>query len=198
MHLFFDTETTALPNFKLSSTDPSQPHICQIAAILTDPLGKVQAELNLLIRPEGWMIPEETTAIHGITQAAAEKYGIHVKGAMSLFWRLLSCTEVLVAHNISFDIFLLRIAAHRCGLPDPKEMPFARFCTMQESKNILKLPPTEKMKATSFKNSYKSPTLQEVHEYFFNEKFMNAHDAMADVRACRDVYHKIKAHPINR
>lgn len=53
MYLFFDTETTGLPNFKIPFNHESQPHICQLAAILTDQNGKIKSELNAIIKPEG-------------------------------------------------------------------------------------------------------------------------------------------------
>lgn len=189
--LFLDTETTGLPNFKLSSNHESQPHICQIAAILVDKDRKTRAELNFLIKPQDWIITEETSKIHGIKHETAIEYGIHPKGAFSLLWRLFASTTILVAHNISFDLFLLRIAAHRIGLQDPKELPFEKFCTMSKSKDILKLPPTEKMRAAGLK-MFKSPNLQETYKHFFGVEFDGSHDAMNDVRACRDVYFKLQ------
>ena len=35
---------------------------------------------------------------------------------------------------------------------------------------------------------YKRPSLTETYRHFFGRDFDGAHDAMADVRACRDVY----------
>lgn len=191
MNLFIDTESTGLANFKLSSTDSSQPHICQLAAILASKEGETKAELNLLIRPADWVISEEVTKIHGITQSDAEKYGVSLKGAMAMLWRLLENTEIVVGHNISFDFFLLRVAAHRCGLPELKDLPLTKFCTMEKSKSIVRIPPTEKMKAAGFK-TFKSPTLQETYTHFFKEPFEKAHDAMADTRACMKIFYELQ------
>lgn len=188
--LVFDTETTGLPNFRASSGDPDQPHICQIGAMLLDRGGRIKAEMNLLIKPDGWEITPETTAIHGITQADAEQYGIGLKGAMGLLWRLVAAADVMVAHNLSFDFFLLRIAAKRAALSEPKDWKIDKFCTCTSTKDILKIPPTEKMLAAGF-NGYKNPNLQEAYKHFFGVEFEGAHDAMADVRACRDVYLKL-------
>lgn len=188
--IVLDTETTGLPNFRASSGDPDQPHICQIGAMLFDCGGRVKAELNLLVKPDGWVIPEEATAIHGISQEDAEQYGISLKGAMGLLWRLIAAADVMVAHNLSFDFFLLRIAAKRAALSEPKDWKIDKFCTMKAMVDVCKIPPTEKMLASGFTN-YKSPNLQEAYKHFHGQEFEGAHDAMADVRACRDVYFKL-------
>lgn len=57
MFLFFDTETTGLKS----------PHIVQLAALLTEEDGRECARLNVIIQPEGWTIPDEAAAVHGIT-----------------------------------------------------------------------------------------------------------------------------------
>ncbi|MGT2505722.1 hypothetical protein [Cupriavidus basilensis] len=57
--LFYDTETSGLPQWSLPSEDPSQPHITQIAAELHDEdTGTTLAFMDLLIRPDGWTIPK--------------------------------------------------------------------------------------------------------------------------------------------
>ncbi|MFX6225932.1 hypothetical protein ABTF68_20865, partial [Acinetobacter baumannii] len=66
--LIFDTETTGIPEYKLPSEDPSQPHIIQIAADLVDlDTRRSLASLNTLIKPAGWVIPADVEAITGIT-----------------------------------------------------------------------------------------------------------------------------------
>jgi DNA polymerase-3 subunit epsilon len=188
-YLFFDTETTGLPNRRLALSDSSQPHICQLGAIVTDSIGSIKSEINLIIKPEGWIIPPEASKIHGITQEDAEKYGVSIKGALNLFSRLVSFSSVIVAHNISFDLELIAIQAERAELNIM--FPDESFCTMKESHSHVKAPLTQKQIDAGF-SGYKSPNLQETYKYFFGKEFEGAHDAMADVRACKDIFFELK------
>jgi len=189
MYLFYDTETTGLPDFKMSAGWGGQPRICQLGAILTDQEGRVKAEANLLIKPEGWTIPAETTAIHGISQADAENYGLPIKTVLAIFSRLVAKSYAVVAHNIRFDLFLLEIECSR--LSSNLNLPKQHLCTMEESREILKLPPTKRMASLGM-TKFKNPNLQEAHRHFFGREFEGAHDAMADVRACRDIFFAMK------
>ena len=189
MYLFFDTETSGLPDKKQSASWEGQPHICQLGVIVADPNGRVKAEVNLLVRPEGWTIPAETSAIHGITQEDAEKYGLSIKGVLSIFGRLLTRSEMIVAHNLTFDLLMLEIEVERTAVE--LDLPKKPFCTMEKARNVLKIPPTAKMAACVMKD-YKRPNLQETYRHFFGRDFEGAHDAMADVRACKDVFFALK------
>lgn len=183
--VFFDTETTGLCDFKQPAGWEGQPRICQLGAIVTDSDGRVRAEMNLLIRPDGWVIPDAAAAIHGISQENAERYGLSIKGVLSIFDRLLKAAETVVAHNIRFDLFMLEIESHRSGVA--LHLPVRHACTMEDSTNVLKLPPTRKMTDRGM-TKFKNPNLQEAYRHFFGCDFEGAHDAMADVRACRDVF----------
>ena len=189
MYLFWDTETTGLPDKNKPASDPCQPHICQLGAILCDEHGFVRAEVNLLVRPAGWVIPESATAIHGISQGVAERYGLSIRGVLSIFGRLLDRADLSVAHNIAFDLFMLAIEAENSAVV--LDMAKTHFCTMHHSKEILKIPPTPRMYACGM-TTFKSPNLQEAYRHFFGRDFEGAHDAMADVRACRDVFFAIQ------
>ena len=80
------------------------------------------------------------------------------------------------------------IAYNRIG----KHSPVEKYdCTMQMATPILNLPPTEKMLRAGF-NKPKPPNLSECCAYFFDKELEGAHDALVDVRACKDVYFAIK------
>ena len=190
MYLFFDTETTGLADCRKPASDPCQPHICQLGAILCDEHGFVKAEMNLLVRPDGWVIPESATAIHGISQDAAERYGLSIKGVLSVLERLLRMSETVVAHNLNFDLSMLEIEVER--EPDiALSLSKKPFCTMERSTDVVRIPSTPRMSACGM-TQFKNPNLQEAYRHFFGAEFEGAHDAMADVRACRDVFFALK------
>lgn len=190
--LFFDTETTGLPLFKEPSEHPDQPHIVQLAALLVDLSTRRElASMDVIVKPDGWTIPAETAAIHGITQEHAMDVGIPEAMAVEMLLALWA-QRSRIAHNESFDARILRIACmrHAPAFADQWKAGKAE-CTQLLSTPILKLPPTEKMKAAKrFHN--KSANLSEAYEFFTGRKLENAHSAMADTRACMDVYLAIK------
>lgn len=189
-YLCFDTETSGLPDKSMPPSWEGQPHICQLGAILTDAQGKVKAEMNLLVKPVGWTIPKAASDIHGISQADAENYGLSIKGVLTIFGRLATMAEVLVAHNLPFDLFMLEIECERTGVK--MDLPPDYACTMAESSPILQIPPTAAM-LRSGRTNYKNPNLQEAYRHFFGRNFEGAHDAMADVRACKDVFFRLRS-----
>jgi DNA polymerase-3 subunit epsilon len=189
--LFFDTETTGLPDFRAPSSDPRQPHLVQLAAILaTGPDEEVET-LDVIIRPDDWTIPDAAAAIHSITTERALAEGIPLASAVELFNAMLGRAELLVAHNIGFDEKMMRIAYHRAGLMPSREN-MAKVCTMKESTLVVNLPPTDRMLAAGF-NKPKSPNLGECIRHFFSEDLDGAHNALIDVRACARVFFRLRA-----
>lgn len=188
-YLFFDTETTGLPDMRRSAGFPGQPRICQLGAIVTDADGRIKAEANLIVKPDGWSIPPEASKIHGIGQDDAMAYGLSIKGVLSIFDRLLGMCRTVIAHNIQFDLFMLQIEAERAQMGI--DLPGNHCCTMADSIDVLRLPPTPKMVAAGM-DKFKSPNLQEAYRHFFGRDFDGAHDAMADVRACKEVFFALK------
>jgi len=185
MILFYDTETQALPNFDLRASDPAQPHIVQLACILTTDTGEVMESHNVIIKPDGWTIPQDVIDIHDITNEIANQYGIPEDLAISLLWRMIEKASLMVAHNHTFDKFMARIAARRHGLlTDDKDAwwkALPSFCTMHATTDLCQLP-------GKFKGKYKWPKLTEAYRHIFGKDFDGAHDALADVTACKEIY----------
>lgn len=193
--LFYDTETTGLPLFKEPSEHPDQPHIVQLAAALVDTdTRKTISSIDVIIKPESWTIPEEMTAIHGISNELANDVGVPLHEAIDIFLTLWN-ERVRVAHNQSFDARIIRIAQHQIGDFSDDSLELWKNgisdCTQKMATSVLKLPPTEKMVKAGF-NKYKPANLRESYRHFFEVDFDNAHSAMADVNACIAVYFAIK------
>lgn len=206
--LFYDFETTGLVEFKLPSEDPSQPYFTQLAAELcVEETGEVLGAMNMLIRPEGWTIPEELQALTGITMERAERFGVPAKAALAAFMELWCNADLRCGHNESFDARIARIAIMRCEYWSGEamqtgdgEISFAdywkaapAFCTQSNSTKILNLPPTEKMLARRMKGP-KSPNLGEAYQFFTGQALAGAHNAQVDIMACKAVYYGIRKH----
>lgn len=190
--LVYDTETQNLPQWSLPSEHPDQPHIVQLAAVLVDlDTRRELASMDVIVKPKGWTIPAEVSAIHGITQEHALDVGIPEETAVEMLLSLWA-QRTRIAHNESFDARIVRIACmrHAPEFADPWKAGRAE-CTQLLSTPILKLPPTDKMKAAK-RFHHKSANLGEAYEFFTGRKLENAHSAMADTRACLEVFHAVK------
>jgi DNA polymerase-3 subunit epsilon len=190
MNLFFDTETSGLPNWRAPSDHPSQPHLLQLAFIHADYDGGEAASWQSIVRPyAGCVIAPEALAAHGISLERAMDEGIDAKVAIEAMMDLAGKSSQLVGRNISFDIRILRITITRShGFKWEPRIP--AFCTMQAATPIVNLPPTPRMVAAGFTKP-KSASLTECVRHFFDEELEGAHDALVDVRACKRVYHAL-------
>lgn len=191
----FDFETSGLPDFTARSHDPKQPHIVQMALIAYGDDGVELSNECVIVKPDGWTIGADTTAIHGISHEQAMDIGIPENDAVALFLVTMARTSVRVAHNESFDRRIARIAMSRAGYQRSLiEFIEAQpsFCTCNSSKRIVNAPPTEKMLAKGMTGP-KSPNLAECMQHFFQEAIPGAHDALVDARAAGRVYWHLKS-----
>lgn len=185
--LFFDTETTKFPEWKLPSGHGAQPHLVQLATIVADADSrKVLSSFDLTIRPDGWIIEQDAFEVHGIDAAQAEAIGVPEVLAVELFIEAVCGVSLVVAHNSPFDQRIMRIALKRYGFElSAESWALANhYCTMKESKKIVN--------ATNEKGGIKNPRLGEAYEYFFDKPLLNAHTAMADAEGCMAVYWAIQ------
>lgn len=201
--LFYDTETTGLPDFKAPSEAPHQPHIVQIAALLVDAdTRNTIASMDVISRPDGWTIPDDVAAVHGITTEHAAAVGIPEKLAVEMFMAMWAGPgRTRIAHNEQFDARIVRIALKR-HMPDLFHSPSGQHiscewkggraeCTARMATPICQIPPTAKMVRAGF-NKFKTANLGEAYRHFMGRELENAHSAIADVMACRDIYFAMK------
>lgn len=182
--LFFDTETSKMILWDQPSEAEEQPHIVQLAAVLAKFDGHgldIIQSIDVIIRPEGWIIDQEAQDVHKISLEYARKVGVHEEMAVLLFLEMWLACNKRIGHNQKFDERIIRIAMKRMLGPDePMTETWAAGeseCTMMMTTPILKLP------KKNGKSGYKWPTLEEAYEYYSGKKMENAHNAMADVMA---------------
>lgn len=184
MTLYYDTETTGLPDYKSPSEAPNQPHIVQLGAILVDQDWNTVGTLDAIIRPDGWEIPEEVARIHGITTERALAEGRPAIEVIDAFWELVLQAERRVGFNESFDARILRIALKRHKSERHAEHWKAQptICAMRMATPMCKLPPTPAMQAKNMR-FHKNPNLTEACHIIMGETLEGAHSAMVDAAA---------------
>lgn len=180
-YLYADTETTGMWDFKAGVEDAKQPHLVQVAAILASEAG-VESWKTYVKLPAGANIEPGAAKVHGITPAMLENEGMPLLDALSTLKSMMLVADCLVCHNVSFDEKVLKSAYFRAKIPF---QPLPTFCTMQATTKICKLPG---------KYGYKWPTLDEAYRILVDPAgFEGAHDALADVKACRAVHEVLLA-----
>ena len=184
MTLVFDTETTGRADFSRPPEDACQPRLVQLGAILYGDDRKVRAEVNLIVKPQGFTIPQDAVDVHGISTETALACGVNCKAVLLLFKALCEKASVLVAHNIQYDGIIVAKERHVQQVQFQAPQP---FCTMLGMKDVCRIPGKYK--------DFKWPSLQEAHRHAFGRGFDGAHDAMVDVRACAAVYWWLQDHP---
>jgi DNA polymerase-3 subunit epsilon len=186
--LAYDSETTGLPIWKEPSEYPDQPHMTELSALLVDEdTREVLERMDVLIRPDGWVIPDDIVALNGITTEQALAEGIPEAEALDRFLALhAKVTSQRVAHNESFDARIMRIAIKRY-LDDATADAFKAapsFCTMWTAKPVCRMPQVGK-------GGIKLPTLSEAYKFFTGLDLVDAHRAGPDVEACLAVYYAL-------
>lgn len=186
--IFYDTETTGLPIWNEPSEGENQPHIVQLAALLVDAESReIISSIDTLIKPDAWDIPAEMIAIHGITTERALAEGMPEKEALALLMAMWTPDIVRVGHNQSLDERIIRIALKRYSDEETAELwkNGSKQCTGLLAKPICQMLPKNRY-------GYKMPKLAEAYEHFTGKSMEDAHNAMADTKACMEVYFAIQ------
>ena len=193
--LFIDTETTGLPlNDNLPYTDlKNWPYLVQVALIIEDDNYGILAKRNIILKPDGYTIPESATKIHGISNEIAVKNGEDRDKVISFLDLALYKSDIIIGHNVSFDLNVIKSEIIRIkGIENAlfKKKKHIVIDTMKMGRNICKIPNLSFHTRLSLPNKY--PKLDELYYKLFNKHFNNQHDAMADVQAAYDCYYELK------
>ena len=182
--LFFDTETSGFIKKELSADHPDQAWTVQIGAILANK-DEDLATMKTIIKANGRSMNPFAQEIHGISVEQADAEGVEELVAAEEFGLLLRQADLVVCHNLAFDIKYARHLMERNveKISDEARSAFyldmPGYCTMQD-KAVVKFCGL-KNKA----NRPKWPKLVELHEILFKETFDGAHDAFADISATK-------------
>lgn len=178
--LFIDTETHSL--------DDSRP-VEYGAVLLMRHRSKDRtrlATLSSLVRPAGWVISKGAREVHGITMADCRQNGHDLVNVYRQFCQLVRVADVLVGHNLRFDMINIERDAKYLRHSKPV-WPLLRYDTMRELTNYCALPYARDSKSRPFQ-PYKLPRLSELYQCIFNASMPKAHRALDDCLATADCF----------
>ena len=188
MILFLDTETTGLP--PESSTPVSDadawPRLVEVAWQTYSANRKQVGRNTLLVRPDGFEIPDDAVSIHGISMEQARDSGKELKAVLEAFNKGLGEVETIVAHNAWFDIGVLLAEFHRAGVDTPLgELPV--ICTMRSAADFC---------ARKGTTDGRWPSLSTLHKTLTDREPSRTHRAAADVQTLVSCFWKLVAHEV--
>jgi len=120
---------------------------------------KIIKQREYIVKPENWVIPEDSIKIHGITNELASANGVSLQSVMSEFMG--EQCDMMVAHNMDFDYNVITNAIKWDLGFEFNGFNIPRKCTMKLSRNHCKL---------SGRFGFKVPKLKELYEFIFKRK----------------------------
>lgn len=210
--LIFDVETNNLmpkqkPNGPRLTID-DYPHILQLSFVIYDlNESKITKSYNAYVSiNENVAISDTITELTGITKDICKKKGIPINTIMKEFYDAYVNCDVLIAHNMDFDVEMIKIEIERNRAQILSALPcilttfnetyekihnIERYCTMRKGIPICNILVESKMPGKPPTKKY--PRLLELYQHLFvGETATGLHNSMMDVLVCLRCYLKMR------
>jgi len=173
-----DTESSGLFDFAKPADAEGQPRLASLGIIMLREDLSVMAEHDFLVKPEGWQMTPEATAVNGLTTEHLLANGEPIGAILQRYSTLVKEGFVIVTFNAQFDTKVMRGELRRAGMPDLFEQT-PNVCLMRACTNVVRVP-----KKTG--SGYKWPKLSEACAFFKIEQ-PAAHSAIGDTRSAHAI-----------
>ena len=184
MYLFFDTSAAGRPKSWKSPVEEtfSWPRMIHMAWEYIDNDSNIIESENHIIRPEGFEISQESTEFNGISHEQAVDEGKELKPVLEQFAQVIDKAEYVISFNFTFNS---RVFGAECIRKGVSHRLFSSdyYCLMQET--------TFYTKKMGRDGRYKWPTLMELFQKVYGQKFADANRADQDVRATSMIFFKL-------
>lgn len=182
-YILLDTESSGLFDFKRPADAEGQPRLAELALIFLDENLIAEKEYQAFIRPDGWEMQPEATAINGLSTEFLQRHGVPVQAALAVYTQAVLTGYAVVAHNAQFDCKTMRAELRRAGMDDLFEAT-NNVCTMRGAMPF-------KIKKLNGKGGF--PGLLDVAAHFNVTPPDKAHGAIDDVRCLERVFRAMVA-----
>tara|TARA_Y100000389_G_C17463130_1_gene523309 strand:+ start:95 stop:724 length:630 start_codon:yes stop_codon:yes gene_type:complete len=184
--LVFDTETTGLPERNASIKDTEKwPYIIQLSFVCFDvSSNNIIKKYDNYIKIKGTIeLTDEVKKITNIDETNIAN-GVNITEALNKFNKYMNISNLIVAHNISFDKRVIMVECIRNKMKQQfvkfnynQQIRINEYCTMKNNKDL-------------FENK-KYPKLIELHKKLFDEDINNLHNSFVDILITLRCYMKI-------
>lgn len=189
IRVFFDTETTGLPRnngYNRPAEDLEAWGTARLVQLswIVDRNGERIGYGDLIIKPDGFQIPEEASNVHGITTEKALAEGVSCKAAVYFFLGAARMADELVGHNVEFDEHVVGSELVRYWGKNYLQ-GMSHVDTMKDG-NVIEwcgIPGAR---------GYKWPKLIELYRKCFGHDFEGAHDSLMDVTATWECFWELR------
>lgn len=182
-YVIFDTETNGLPSYRDPADHPNQPWLAELAMIFLDESLAVEREFQAYIKPDGWAMTPDATAVNGLTTEFLIKNGGPIQPVLDEYAAAIESGYVAVAFNAQHDCKVMRGSLRRGGRSDYFDRT-PNICVMRGLTGVCKMP------ALNGRKGYKFPKLAEAMAHF-NFPQEGAHSAMGDTRSALRLFRKM-------
>lgn len=195
-YLVLDTEGNGLFLYRddkgvpVPADDPRQPRLASISMILLSEDLEIEETLNFYVKPDGWKMTPDSTAVNGLTDELLTEKGFPVDEVLNVYTIKVLEGYVVAAFNASHDLKHMRGELRRAGRPDLFEQT-PNVCLMRASVPICKIP------FANGRSGFKYPKLSEASQFFGIEQpaaHSSTGDALSAVHILRHL-HKLGALP---
>lgn len=175
-----DTEGSGLFDFKKPADAEGQPRLAALTINVLDANDVRISQHHFLVKPDGWEMHPDATAVNGLTTEYLTANGVPVAEVLHAYFQFIDMGCFVIAFNAQHDCKTMRAEARRSGLDDRFEKT-RNVCVMRKANGFIP-------KATGKKGW---PSLAEARD-FLGITHDKAHTSGADADSAETIYRFLK------
>lgn len=184
MHAYatIDTETSTMFNKELPDTADGQPRLASLSIVRASPTWATQNEHTFYVKPDGWEMHPDATAVNGLTTEWLTEHGTSVMTALQAFCACVAEGRVICGYNVGFDLRVIRAELERHNMPLLIDETLT-LCAMQKCIGVVKKKDPETGRIIP-------PKLSEALAHFKIPQY-GAHTSLGDAIGAQRILHQL-------